>query len=198
MSARRTLFATVLASMLSAGGASAVETIEGPADWRRWPLAPADHPEQLDPRNEIAPQSVPPVPAFPGAEGHGALATGGRGGRVIKVTTLSAKGPGSLDEAFRAKGPRIVVFDVSGVIRGNFIVTEPNLTVAGQTAPGAGITIEGTLYTKFREAPQIGNVILRGRARAKVAPFPDAMTSSSSAIGFPRTEENLKCFAACR
>jgi len=85
----------------------------------------------------------PPLPAFPGAEGFGAVATGGRGGRVIKVTTLDAKGPGSLLAAVQAKGPRIVVFDTSGVIRGNVTITEPDLTIAGQTAPGAGITIEG-------------------------------------------------------
>lgn len=55
-----------------------------------------------------------PLPAFPGAEGFGAVAVGGRGGKVIKVTNLSAKGPGSLQAAVQAKGLRIVVFDVSG------------------------------------------------------------------------------------
>jgi len=76
------------------------------------------------------------LPAFPGAEGFGAVAVGGRGGRVIKVTNLKDSGPGSLQAACQAKGPRIVVFEVSGVIRGTVTITEPHLTVAGQTAPG--------------------------------------------------------------
>ena len=103
----------------------------------------------------------PPLPAFPGAEGFGAVATGGRGGRVIKVTTLDAKGPGSLLAAVQAKGPRIVVFDTSGIIRGNVTITEPDLTIAGQTAPGAGITIEGMLLTRYRIDPPVSNVVIR-------------------------------------
>lgn len=83
--------------------------------------------------------------AFPGAEGWGAVSKGGRGGRVIKVTNLNASGPGSLAEACAADGPRIVIFEVSGVIRGDVRITEPNITIAGQTAPGAGITVEGVV-----------------------------------------------------
>jgi len=101
------------------------------------------------------------LPAFPGAEGFGAAASGGRGGRVIKVTNLNARGPGSLQAACRAREPRIVVFDVSGVIRGNVTITQGDLTVAGQTAPGAGITIEGMLVTKYRIQPPVSNVIVR-------------------------------------
>jgi pectate lyase len=101
------------------------------------------------------------LPAFPGAEGFGAAASGGRGGRVIKVTSLDARGPGSLNAAVQAKGPRIVVFDVSGVIKGNVVITEPNLTLAGQTAPGAGITIEGILATKYKVQPPANNLIIR-------------------------------------
>jgi pectate lyase len=86
-----------------------------------------------------------PLPAFPGAEGWGAASIGGRGGKVIKVTTLKASGPGSLAEACAADGPRIVVFEVSGVIRGDIRITKPYITIAGQTAPGAGITIEGMI-----------------------------------------------------
>ncbi len=81
--------------------------------------------------------------AFPGAEGWGAVSRGGRGGQVIKVTTLNGSGPGSLAEAAAAEGPRIVVFEVSGVIRGDIRIRHPYITIAGQTAPGAGITIEG-------------------------------------------------------
>jgi len=88
-----------------------------------------------------------PVLAFPGAEGFGAQATGGRGGRVIKVTTLAASGAGSLQEALDQDEPRIVVFAVSGVIEADPIrIRHGNLTIAGQTAPGAGITIKGRLY----------------------------------------------------
>jgi len=81
------------------------------------------------------------VPAFPGAQGFGAYTPGGRGGRIIEVTNLNTSGPGSLDDACRAKGPRIVVFRVSGVIAGGVSVREPFITIAGQTAPGDGICI---------------------------------------------------------
>lgn len=85
--------------------------------------------------------------AFPGAEGWGAITQGGRSGKIIKVTNLNPSGPGSLAEACSAEGPRIVVFDVSGVIRGDVLITKPYITIAGQTAPGAGITIAGKLGT---------------------------------------------------
>lgn len=101
------------------------------------------------------------LPAFPGAEGFGASTVGGRGGRVIKVTNLNAKGPGSLQAAVQAEGARIVVFDVSGVIRGNVVISQPRLTIAGQTAPGAGITIEGMLCTQYRVQPPVKQIIVR-------------------------------------
>jgi len=91
------------------------------------------------------------LPAFPGAEGFGAVSKGGRGGKVIKVTNLNAKGPGSLQWACEQEGPRIVVFDVSGVItfkRGRkpgIRIMKPNIYIAGQTAPGAGITVRGKI-----------------------------------------------------
>jgi pectate lyase len=86
-----------------------------------------------------------PLPAFPGAQGYGALTPGGRGGRVIAVTSLADSGPGSLREALEASGPRIVIFRVGGVIRlaAPIAVTEPYLTLAGQTAPGDGIVVGG-------------------------------------------------------
>jgi len=104
------------------------------------------------------------VLAFPGVEGFGAQVSGGRGGQVIKVTTLDPTGPGSLDEALRTSGPRIVVFTVSGVINGDFDITEPDITIAGQTAPGAGITIVGRLWAPFSEidgTSRVQNIIIR-------------------------------------
>jgi hypothetical protein len=82
--------------------------------------------------------------AFPGALGAAAQTQGGRGGRIIRVTTLNAEGPGSLLEALEAKGPRIVVFEVGGIIdmqRREIKLKEPFLTLAGQTAPSPGITL---------------------------------------------------------
>lgn len=82
--------------------------------------------------------------AFPGAQGWAAHTPGGRGGRILRVTTLAAEGPGSFAEAVSAKGPRIVVFEVGGVIdlgMKELRITEPFLTIAGQTAPQPGITL---------------------------------------------------------
>ena len=84
------------------------------------------------------------APAFPGAVGVAAETPGGRGGRIIRVTTLAADGPGSLKAAIDAKGPRIVVFEVGGVIdmgRTQIDIKSPFLTIAGQTAPSPGITL---------------------------------------------------------
>lgn len=80
--------------------------------------------------------------AFPGAEGFGRYATGGRGGRVVVVTTLQDGGPGSLREALNVKGPRIIVFAVSGTIHLNApLSVKAHTTLAGQTAPGDGICL---------------------------------------------------------
>ena len=83
--------------------------------------------------------------AFPTARGFGRNTTGGRGGQIIKVTTLNDSGAGSFREAVMTPGPRIIVFDVGGDI---FLTTsirpaEGDLTIAGETAPSPGITLRG-------------------------------------------------------
>ena len=87
-----------------------------------------------------------PLPAFPTAEGFGAQAVGGRGGRIIYVSKLTDTGePGTLRYALEALGPRIVLFSVSGSIRlqHDISISSPFLTVAGQSAPGEGVQIRG-------------------------------------------------------
>jgi pectate lyase len=82
--------------------------------------------------------------AFPGAQGWAATTPGGRGGAILRVTSLAAEGPGTLAEALATPGPRIVVFEIAGVIdldKRTLRVTQPFLTIAGQTAPSPGITL---------------------------------------------------------
>jgi len=94
-----------------------------------------------------------PLPIIPGAAGFGMETVAGSGRhldvpktRVIKVTNLNTKGPGSLRAALEAEGPRVVVFEVSGNIDftplGGLRIKHPYVTVAGQTAPSPGITLK--------------------------------------------------------
>jgi pectate lyase len=87
--------------------------------------------------------AAPPL-AFPGAQGWAAHTPGGRGGKLLRVTTLAASGPGSLREAIETKGPRTIVFEVGGVFdleRSEINIQEPFVTIAGQTAPSPGVTL---------------------------------------------------------
>ncbi len=85
------------------------------------------------------------IPAFPGAEGGGKFSFGGRGGRVLVVTNLQDDGPGSFRFACEQAGPRIVVFNVAGIIQlqSRVRVRAPYITIAGNTAPGDGVCIAG-------------------------------------------------------
>ena len=105
------------------------------------------------------------IPAFPGAEGFGSRTPGGRGGKVLFVTNLKdyVPGrekpiPGSLRAACEAKGPRIVIFRVSGTIplKTGLRISEPYLTIAGQSAPGDGICLKN-----FGTAIQTHDVVIR-------------------------------------
>lgn len=99
------------------------------------------------------------IPAFPGAEGYGKYSPGGRGGDVYHVTNLNDHGEGSLRYGIeKMKGPRTIVFDLSGTImlEKPLSVSKPYLTIAGQTAPGDGITLGN--YSFLVSA---GNVVVR-------------------------------------
>lgn len=124
------------------------------------------------------------LPAFPGAEGHGKYTTGGRGGRVINVTSLDdSNTPGTLRYAVSQTGPRIVLFKISGTITLNsqLDIRNDNITIAGQSAPGDGVCIKGygfgcsannviIRYLRFRmgDVNDIESDALGGRQRKNI------------------------------
>ena len=119
------------------------------------------------------------IPAFPGAEGFGAYTVGGRGGKVIEVTNLNDCGPGSLRAAIETRGPRIVVFRIGGTIELKSALTlrNPFITIAGQTAPGGGITLKNR--PSNTEAPMVvgtHDVIIR---YIRMRPGPPSVQSTA-------------------
>ena len=112
------------------------------------------------------------------------------------MTNLNASGPGSLAEACAADGPRIVVFEVSGVIRGNIRITKPYITIAGQTAPGAGITVEGVISSYDYGVHDVIIRQLRVRRRRDIGAA--ATASSSAASDQPRPARTTSSSTTCR
>jgi hypothetical protein len=107
------------------------------------------------------PANCAQMSSFPDAEGFGALSSGGRAGRIIKVTNLKSQGPGSLQAACEAAGPRIIIFEVGGVIRGDVVIKHSQITIAGQTAPEPGITLEGRLLSRPASPTRLHDIIVR-------------------------------------
>ena len=133
------------------------------------------------------------IPSFPGAEGFGAVAQGGRGGRVIQVTNLRASGPGSLQAACAEQGKRVIVFAVSGVVEGDVTIEHGEITILGQTAVGAGITLAGSLKTRYRARQPIDDVVVRF---LRVRP-PNARGASGDAIQFSENKRVILDHVSC-
>jgi pectate lyase len=121
--------------------------------------------------------------AFPGAQGFGAYATGGRGGTVYHVTTLADSGAGSFRDAV-SSGNRIVVFDVGGYISLSTAVSVNgnNITIAGQTAPGGGIGFKGGEISFASRS----NIICR---YIRVRPGSDTASSTDDALSLYRARD---------
>ncbi len=120
----------------------------------------------------MAQSALGQLPAFPGAQGFGRMAQGGRNGSVLAVTNLNDSGPGSLREAVETAGARTIVFRTGGIIelQSELQVTEPFLTIAAQTAPGDGVVLKNFGISIFTH-----DVIIRG---LRIRPADDFYTLS--------------------
>ena len=127
------------------------------------------------------------IPAFPGAEGAGALATGGRGGEVFHVTSLNDIGAGTLRDGLDNATlgvPRTIVFDVGGKITlgSRLNLQKPNITIAGQTAPGNGIVITGDQLLVSQIGPWVPNNTIIRYMRFRVATDPVSNSKDAFSI----------------
>jgi hypothetical protein len=123
--------------------------------------------------------------AFPGAEGYGRFAIGGRGGKVYNITSLDDSGPGTLREAIEAEGPRTVIFRVGGTIKLNskLVIRNPYITIAGQTAPGDGIAVRGYTFGNYGTHDSIVRYL-----RIRVG---DESGSTMDGTGFASTDHSI-------
>jgi len=123
--------------------------------------------------------------AFPGAQGFGAYATGGRAGAVYHVTTLADSGTGSFRDAVGTAN-RIVVFDVGGYISLSTAVSvKGNITIAGQSAPGGGIGFKGGEISFANRS----NIICR---YIRIRPGDDTASTDDDALSFYEAQ-NIIC-----
>ena len=138
------------------------------------------------------------IPAFPQAEGYGVLTPGGRynpltgqNGTIIKVTNLNDAGPGSFREAVNTAGPRIITFEVSGIIEleTEIAILEPFVTIAGQTAPGDGICLKN--YGMTIMAPNVVVRFMRFRPGDVIEENADNIDSLSVIGVSPRDTYNV-------
>ena len=145
---------------------------------------------KLEPPRLAAPSShaKPAATSCEWARGWAKATLGGRDGQIARVTTLAATGPGSLAEALATAGPRIVVFEVGGVIDlklETLRVKEPFVTIAGQTAPSPGITlIRGGIVVATHDVVIQHLRVRPGTAQQAVGWQPDGISSSSGTYDF--------------
>jgi hypothetical protein len=144
--------------------------------------APAPTPSPAPMPTPVPLPSTGGLKAFPTAEGFGAMAKGGRGGKVHHVTTLADSGAGSLRACAEATGPRTCIFRVAGTIEldEEIVVLNPYLTIAGQSAPGGGIQIKNRNSLGMPFWIQTSEVVIR---HVRVRPGPS-----------PRTTDRVNCF----
>ncbi len=132
--------------------------------------------------------SAAPAARCEWARGWASETRGGRDGKLLRVTTLSATGPGSLTEALATPGPRLIVFEVGGVIDlelATLRVREPFVTIAGQTAPEPGITlVRGGISVSTHDVVLQHLRVRPGSAGQPIGWQPDGISSGSGAHDF--------------